>query len=301
MSPELHLTLWPSFGHFARFAADERVAGVRLNSAMVTGDSLDRELELARGTRAPVWFDAKGRQLRVLEVLDNPDYLDIRLNHPIKVETPTEVLLKAGADAGLLGSVSEGGHRLTFAANPRYRVRAGESLHIRHPSFEVLGPTFVPAEVDRVERARRSGITRWYLSYVESQRDVDEFREMIGRDAELMLKIESKRGLEYAVGKFHGAPRTNLVAACGDLFVEVSRPHHILPALRAVVDADPLAMVGSRMLLSLVHDEVPSLADLTQIAWLRSLGYGRFLLCDELCLREDALERATAVFRSVVS
>src|SRR5262245_54177274 len=105
---------------------------------------LDRELATIRALApaVPLYFDVKGRQLRVAEVLDNEEYLDVRLNHPISVPTPTVVLLKAGADTGRLGRLEEGGHRLVFDRNPRYRVRAGESLHIRDPRLAVSGPLF---------------------------------------------------------------------------------------------------------------------------------------------------------------
>src|SRR5271168_1558927 len=100
MKTELLVTLWPSFPHFKRFAYDTRIDGIRLNSAMMGNPELDKELELIEqmpGT-CPLFFDIKGRQLRVTEVIPNQKYLDIRLNHPIEVKTPGVVLFKAGAD-----------------------------------------------------------------------------------------------------------------------------------------------------------------------------------------------------------
>ena len=138
------MTLCPSFEHFEHFATNTQLAGIRLNSAMLSPEEISREMRIISrtvcrkcggtswggGTDAdprpwcnkcnapqpgwngepdnqvlrpdivPLWFDVKGRQLRVVEALDNPDYLDLRMNHPIKVDTPTVVLLKAGADSG---------------------------------------------------------------------------------------------------------------------------------------------------------------------------------------------------------
>ena len=45
--PELYVTLWPTFPHYKRFATDYRLKGLRLNSAMLHADELDRELAIA--------------------------------------------------------------------------------------------------------------------------------------------------------------------------------------------------------------------------------------------------------------
>jgi hypothetical protein len=309
----LHVTLWPSFPHFPRFAADPRIAGIRLNSAMISQPELERELPaIAKPGPVPLHFDIKGRQLRVAEVLEDATRLDIRLNHPIKVRTPTPVLFKAGADSALLEKVSEDGRRLTFAlggpdTGPDNLVKAGESLHIRDPSLVVGGAQFTDAERDKIVAVRAAGCKRWYLSYVESQADVDEFLELVGRDAEVSLKIESKQGLRYVAREFEKRDNLRLVAARGDLYVELDKPHHILAALRFIIEEDPVAVVGSRMLLSMIppppRDDdtsglVPSCADFSELAWLHDIGYRDMLLCDELCLRGRLLGDAVNAFEA---
>jgi hypothetical protein len=325
--PRLLVTLAPSFPHFDDFADDDRLAGIRLNSAMMTVEELDNELALAQSKSVPVWFDVKGRQLRVAEAVPNEEWCVLRMNHPISVPTPCEVLFKAGEDSGLLADISEDGHLLTFKGNPQFEVYPGESIHIRHPDFVVGGPDydFFGYEKEKIAKAKAAGVTRWFLSYVESQTDVDAFRALIGPDDDLLLKIESKRGLEYVRNVFVPDEHTHLVAACGDLFVEVDQPHDILNGVRLILDRDPDAIVGSRMLLSMVNkpiptwlrkllvtdrelglkyldaigpNGVPSLADLGQLGWLRDLGYKRFMLCDELCLDGDLLGQAVSVFEA---
>jgi hypothetical protein len=223
-APQLFVTLCPSFPHFGRFAKDGRLSGIRLNSAMLTPEDLDREITLAKGLPVPLWFDIKGRQMRIAEVIDNPDYLDIRLNHPIKVPTPTVVLLKAGADQGLLGELREDGRRLVFSGNPTYRVISGESIHIRDPKLEIGGPLFSDLEFQKIEKVRNAGVRRWFLSYVEEQGDIDRLREVVGKNDDIMLKIESKRGLSFVQNKYRRDDHTRLVAACGDLYVEIQPP-----------------------------------------------------------------------------
>lgn len=296
----LSVTLWPSFPHFSTFVNDSRIASIRLNSAMMSTVELDQELEKIKKMHitTPLYYDIKGRQLRVTEIIPNDEFLDMRINHPIQVDTPTGVLFKAGADVALLREVSEGGKRLSFFGGPKYLVKEGESIHIRDESLVVSGPQFVPVELEKIEKVKAAGFKHWFLSYVENQRDVDEFIEMVGDDAIVNLKIENKAGLQYVANEFKKTDNVRLVAARGDLYVEVDRPHEILGAVKMIIDKDPDAVVGSRILLSVINDPVPSCADFHELAWLTDIGYKNFMLCDELCLKGDLLGRAVNVFQS---
>jgi len=294
---ELMVTLWPTFPHFRRFATDARLSGIRLNSAMVKGDVISNELEIAKKIpgAVPLYFDLKGRQLRVREVHSYKDHLELVLNHPIKVQTPTMVLFKAGADYALLKKVTKKGRRLIFEGGPQYMVYEGESLHIRHPSYEMQGPIFLDYEIEKIEKARKLGFDKFFLSYVEDQRDIDEFREYVG-DSHIIAKIESKRGLEYVANQYKKHPNLSLMAARGDLYVEVDKPHHILEAMKLIIKKDPEAYLGSRLLLTTIRSPVPECSDLSELAWLYDIGYRRMMLCDEICLKEELLARAVNVF-----
>lgn len=296
----LSVTLWPSFPHFPRFVRDERISSIRLNSAMMSTTELDEELEKISKMNidTPLYYDIKGRQLRITEYIHNDDHLDIRINHPISVDTPTPVLFKAGADVALLQQVTEDGQRLIFRGGPKYMVKAGESLHIRDKSLVVSGDQFTPLEMEKIEKVKAAGFKHWFLSYVENQADVDEFRKLVGKDAIVNLKIENQVGLDYVRHEFVKTKNTNLVAARGDLYVELERPHEILAAVKLIVDKDPDAIVGSRILLSVITDPVPSCADFHELAWLADIGYKNMMLCDELCLKEELLARAVNVFQA---
>jgi pyruvate kinase len=294
---DLMVTMWPSFPHFAKFALDRRLAGVRLNTAMVRVDEIaDELLKASLIGGAPFWVDVKGRQLRVVESRPYKDHLELVINHPIRVQTPVEVVFKAGEDWAVLKEVVDHGHRLVFDGGPEFMVKDGESLHIRHPSMEVGGDQFSEAELEKISAARKAGITRFFLSYVQSQRDVDEFRRLVGKDAQVILKIEDNKGLQYVAEEFRKTPGTSLMAARGDLYVEIERPHRIAEALRLIIRRDPEASVGSRILLSVVNGPVPSCADFLELAWLADIGYRKFLLCDELCLRQALLSAAVDAF-----
>ncbi len=291
---QIMATLQPNFRHFARFAHDTRLAGIRLNNPHWTPGELASELDRAAALNAtmPLYFDVKGWQLRVIETHHNDEYLDITLNHPISVEVPTTVVFKAGADEALLERVEEGGRRLIFRGGPRYLVKPGESLQIRNPSLRVLGSQFTSEEVAKIQVARAAGIRRYYLSYVESQADVDRLHELVGSDAEIRLKIENLRGLNFVATSFKKRENIALVAARGDLYVEVERPHDIMDALQLIIQKDPEASVGSRIMLSVIHEPVPALADFLELAWLYDAGYRSWLLCDELCLKGELLGTA---------
>jgi hypothetical protein len=284
-------TLQPAMPHFKRFANDERLRGIRLNNPRWTPAELATTLgdPTVQNAQVPIYFDVKGWQLRVTKVHPNDAYLDLTINHPIRVETPTEVFLKAGADRAVLERIEDDGSRLIFRGGPKYLVYPGESLQICHPSLTVLGDQFCADELEKIEVAKRLGIARYFLSYAESGADVQRLRDLVGPDCEIMVKIENEKGLRYVSNEFKKAPNLRLVAARGDLYVEIKRPHLILNALRTISERDPEACVGSRLMLSTITSDVPSCADFCELAWLYDIGYRSFLLCDELCLKEDLL------------
>lgn len=300
---ELLATLWPSFPHYERFQEDTRLTGIRLNSAMMSNPELDKELltieKLNRSRKVDLFFDVKARQPRVTWVdEDNKERLDLRLNHPIKCKTPCVVIFKGGVDHAELDHLEEGGRRLVFNGGPRYKVKPGESLYVRDPSLHIGGDLFIPEEKLKIEKCRKAGFKKWFLSYVEEERDLDQFFELAGKDNEVWLKIESMRGLDFVARHFKKRENLVLVAARGDLYVEIDRPHNIAGALRMIVNADPEACVASRILLSVVDGPVPSCADFLELQWLHDVGYRRMMLCDELCLKGDLLGTAVNAFES---
>lgn len=292
------VTLLPSFPHYHKFAHDRRLDGIRINSAAVDTVELAAEFALMQsvGSTVPLYFDIKGRQMRVAEVYRNPTHLDIRLNHPIEVKTPTVVLFKAGSDHALLERVEEDGYRLIFADGarngPKTTVHPGDSLHIRDVSLQVGGEQFTELEIQKLELAKQAGFKHWFLSYVQNGADVSEFLELIGPHDEVCLKIEDPKGLRYVADEFVKRDGLSLVLARGDLYVELLKPHDILAATRLLIEKDPEAIIGSRLMLSTVASAVPSCVDFSELAWLYDIKYRRFMLCDEICLKDEPLSVA---------
>lgn len=294
-------TLSPEQPNFARFAHSKELSGIRMNNLMNPIENLKKEFGILSkvAPSVPLFSDVKGRQIRVVEALEFKDHLELIINHPIETETPMLVLFKAGTDDALLKEIKDGGRRLVFQGGPCYKVRVGESLHIRHPSFAVVGDSILPEEKEKIALVRNAGIKKFFLSYVEKWQDIDELREVVGTDAELWLKIETVKGLQFVSNEWKKQENLTLVAARGDLYVEVEKPHHIIDALKLIIEKDPEACVGSRILLSLTDSVVPSCADLFDIAWLTQAGYRRMLLCDNLYLKEEWIESAIAIIQGI--
>lgn len=258
------------------------VCGLRLNTVMPVRDGPVEALKRLQAFGQPLWVDLKGRQLRVVGAAI-PPYTEVHLSHPIRVNTPIDAFFSDGSECVRIVAVD--GNRLILEDGPRRLIGPGESVNIVHPSLKIEGTL---TETDRAYLAAMPdlGLNRIMLSYVESPSDVDEVQHLLP-GAEVMLKIETQRGLDYA--RKHGASLGRLMAARGDLYVEVLQPHRVVSALRDVIAADPDAVVASRIFDSLAWHPVPQSADIGDVAYLLSLGYRTFMLGDAVCLRRDSV------------
>jgi pyruvate kinase len=268
------------------------VCGLRLNTVMPVRGGPGEALARLGGFGQPLWVDLKGRQLRVVGAAV-PPYTEVRLSHRIRVDTPVDAYFTDGTER--VRVMAADGDRLILEDGPRRLVGPGESVNIVHGSLEVEG---MLTETDRAYLATMGemGMTRALLSYVERPEDADEVRALLP-GAEVMLKIESRRGLEYA-RKF-GASQGRLMAARGDLFVEVLRPHRIAASMRDIFAADSEAIAASRLFDSLATHPVPSCADICDAAFLLELGYRTFLLGDAVCLRRETVLAALNLLEAV--
>lgn len=302
----LHITCVPSDPHFSEFCVHPGIAGIRMNGLLFrSSDLADQISRIPTKTTVPLWFDAKGRQLRVEEAIYYKDHLELVMNHGIKgLSLPHPIIFKAGEDWAMVEKITDENKRLILRSDgyPKYRVKPGDSVHFRDTGFEIDGPLFTDDEKAKIERAIKAGAQNWYLSYVENRYDVEDFRELIGSQANLVLKIENKKGLEWVnrqVDWKGSYRRTHLACARGDLYVEVDQPHHIIEAQKLIISIDKEAFVGSRMLLSLFSNNVPSCSDINELALLKNMGYKNFLLCDDLCKKGSALHRAVDTFTAL--
>jgi hypothetical protein len=284
----------PPYAPFLKEVADHPlVCGLRLNTVMPLAEPPAAVLERLSRLGPPLWVDLKGRQLRVTAAAV-PPFTEVRLSHRIRVPVPADAFFHDGREHARVLAVD--GDRLILEDGPRRVVGPGESVNIVHPDLEVEGTL---TETDRaylaaIQEARIA--PRVMLSYAERPEDAAEVRGLLP-GAELMLKIESRRGLAFAAA--HGATHGQLVAARGDLYVEVGKPHRIVGALRSVIAADPEAVAASRLFPSLARHPVPECAEIDDAAFLMALGYRTFLLGDEVCLRRESVLAALDLLAAV--
>jgi pyruvate kinase len=222
-----------------------------------------------------------------------PPYTEVQVSHPLRVKTPVEAFFADGTECVRVAAVDS--DRLILEDGPRRLIGPGESVNIVHPSLEIEG-TLTATDRAYLAAMQEMGLTRVMLSYVESLADVAEVQELLP-GAEVIVKIETQRGLAYA--HHYGRSQGRLMAARGDLYVEVLRPHRIIGALRDIIRADPQAIVASRLFDSLAHHPVPSSADLGDVAFLLTLGYRTFMLGDVVCLRRDSVLEALNLLQAL--
>ena len=286
------VTAPPYAPYLAEVAQHPLVSGFRLNTVMPLREEPLEALTRLGAYGQPLWIDLKGRQLRVIQAAI-PPYTEVLLSHPIRVETPVEAYFSDGTEVVRIAAVD--GNRLILEDGPRRLIGPGESVNIIHPSLEIEGTL---TETDRVylSAMKEMDLKRVMLSYVEQPDDINEVKQLLPQ-AECMLKIETQRGLAYI--RKHGNTQGRLVAARGDLYVEVLRPHKIVGSLREIIHQDPDAVVASRIFDSLTYHPVPSSSDIGDVAFLLSLGYRTFLLGDAICFQRDTVLEALNLLRAI--
>lgn len=268
------------------------VTGFRLNTVMPLKTGPREALELLGKYKQPVWVDLKGRQLRVVGAA-MPPFTEIRLSHKIKVNTPVDAYFSDGNERARIVAVD--GDRIILEDGPRRMIGPGESVNIMHPSLEIEG-TLTDTDKAYLEAMKEMGMNKVMLSYVESADDVGEVKRLLP-GAEVVLKIETQRGLDFA--KKHGAQHGRLMAARGDLYVEVLRPHMIIDAVKTVIQADQNAIAASRIFDSLAWQPVPVSADIGDAAFLLEIGYRTFMLGDQVCLKRDSVIEALNLLEAI--
>lgn len=288
------VTVPPYASFIEEVAAHPLVSGLRLNTVMPLRESKRDVLARLSKFKQPLWVDLKGRQLRVAEPA-MPPFTEIKLSHAVKVHTPVDAYFSDGNERVRVAAVD--GKRLIMEDGPRRMVGPGESVNIVHPSLQIEG-TLTGTDRDYLAAMKELGLTKVMLSYVESVADVEEVKNLLP-NAEVVCKIETQKGLDFA--RREKSEHGQLMAARGDLYVEVLQPHKIIPALKDIIQADPNAIVASRILDSLAWTPVPVSADISDIAFLLEIGYRAFMLGDQVCMKRDSAIEALNVLAAISS
>jgi len=294
MNVQAIVTVPPYASFIGEVAAHPLVSGLRLNTVMPLKHDEDIPALLRRlnSFGKPVWVDLKGRQLRVVGAAI-PPYTEVRLSHRLTVDTPVTAFFADGREHAEVIDVNE--DRVLLADGPRRLIGPGESVNILHPSLRIEG-TLTDTDHAYLAAMRVLGLRHVMLSFAESASDAAEVRALLP-DVELVQKIESLRGLHHA--RTTKAAHGRLMAARGDLYVEVGQPHRIARAVADIVQADPNAIVASRLFESLAFHPVPNSADIGDAAHLLHIGYRTFMLGDSICFRRDSVMEALNLLQAL--
>ncbi len=316
------VTIPPYAAYLKKVAEHPIVEGFRLNTVMpVVKESLEELLKRLQGVAGekPVWVDLKGRQMRIsrgtyydspkiptmIEVegkkivldpsnpkaygeLRTPPWSIVEIDHEIELDTthPVKCYFNDGLQTAHIVRVE--GNKLVMLDGPQRVVGGGESINILHPSLKIKGNLTLGDE-HYIEAGKVSGVHHYMLSYVEQSSDIADVLNL-DPNAKVMAKIESRKGLDWVASDYRDWKKeVPLMAARGDLYVEVGRPHKILRATRAIVEADPRAVVASRIFGSLRTSYTPSCSDISDLGYLAEIGYSRVLIGDDICFHEESL------------
>lgn len=262
------------------------VSGLRLNTVMpIKGkleDTLSRLRDAAAKENKELWIDLKCRQLRV-KTYGIPPFTEIELTHNIKVNTPVTAYFSDGRERATVLAVE--GNKLIMQEGPKRVIGPGESVNIPHASLEIEGYL---TETDQLylDAGRQLGIKNYMLSFVENEKDREAVIKKIP-EASIVEKIESLKGIEYVKEKYDG--KASLMAARGDLYIELKKPHKIIKALENIINKDPTAIAASRIFSSLSQSLEPSCADIGDADNLTRMGYKTLMLGDEICMHRDSV------------
>jgi len=303
----------PAYAQFARFAQDKAVESVRLNTTLPVKAPLEAVLNRIKAKAEPkdVWIDLKCRQLRItnyyVQILNDKEIHYIDLSHKIKVKTPTKIYIDDGNYVGKIEHIINGNklvvpssvekkRGLPLANQGKVGIRPSMSINILHPSLQIEG-YLTDRDKKYIEAAKKAGLHNYMLSYVEHESDITDVLGL-DTDAKIVAKIESKKGLDFVRNIYPKyKDKVNLMAARGDLYIEVEKPDQIIDACEEIISADPYAMFASRLFESLKDvNKAPKCQDLFDIYCGMQMGYKRFLLGDDVCSRRDSVDAAIGLF-----
>ncbi len=286
------VTMPPYAGFVDEVLDHTRVSGIRLNTVMPLKESyedcLKRLKEKTDKYCKDFWVDLKCRQLRVADY-GVPPFTEIKLNHEIDVYTPCKAYFSGRDESAMVVGVD--GNRLIMQEGPKRVVGPGESITIPHSTLKVNG-YLTDTDKKFIEAGEKTGV-KYMLSFVEGLGDLECFRKY--SDSDVVLKIESEKGLGFV--RNSGGYR--LMAARGDLYMELHWPHKVLEALENILAKDEDAICASRILEGMANNPEPSCEELGDLDNIMRMGYRNVMFGDEVCLKRDSIISALNVFQAV--
>lgn len=303
---EILVTTSPDSPFLSEIAKINAISGFRFNTGYnIKGDSKDVMLSFkqAIGTK-DLWIDLKCRELKLTDSVDIvPGKQILEINHRIKVELPAILWYNDGTKHLEVDKIIDGNKLHVRVPQERkdFKISFGKGASFNMPDATIIDEYLTPRDIEFIKLARELGFHKYCLSFVESIADIELVWQQ-DPEAEIIAKIENLKGIAFVKNRFQEVKdRVRLLAARGDLYIELDRPHDILKALKDIISADPNAIGASRLLLSVLETgNVPTCADLCDVGFLLKLGYKAFLLGDEVGESENVLKSAIGILLAIV-
>ncbi len=290
------LPLYPKYR--TDVAAHPLVTALRFNTVTPLDTDIQTTVDglLSVAHPKPLWLDLKARQLRITQFAYLPESY-VTINHKIHVNTPCTVYFRDCSST--LERVLEGDKLLL--TRPERVVGQGEAINILDDSLEVDG-FLTEQDCEYVTAFASRAQHRYMLSFVQSRSDCEALWAL-DPQAEIIAKIEDRRGLRFVAEEYPVMPRKpQLMLAADDLYIHMGQDKTaMLSALHQVISADPQAIAASRLLTSLHepardHLNEVSLGDLAYLWLLESLGYRTLMLSDEICRLRNVFAAVMVVY-----
>lgn len=139
------------------------------------------------------------------------------------------------------------------------------------------------------------------MSFVQRGEDMSELRELVGKQAAIMAKLEKPGAIEHLQDIVQLSD--GVMVARGDLGVEM--PQEIVPVIqkkilrRARQEGKPV-VVATQMLESMIHSPVPTRAESSDVATAIYDGADAVMLSAETAAGSFPVEAATAMNRIII-
>lgn len=254
------------------------VAEVRFNTGVQTPTTAKENIEflseLSKRYGKKVWIDIKGRQLRVAKWAD-PQYSCIELNHKVDISYPAVIHFRNGDTVNITHVVD--GDKIFVSPLPREALGAGQSVNIIADKVEVNGYLTLK-DIEYLKACNEFKMKNIMASFVEKFNDVGHILFWVP-DAEIISKIESLRGLEL----IDFVKPSTLMAARDDLFLQTGQNGSMFNHLKKIIEADSEAICASKIFSSLEKRYSVDFADYADLELMYSIGYRKFMLCDNIC------------------
>ena len=251
---------------------------VRFNTGVQTPYDVEQTLELltflSQKYNKRLWIDIKGRQLRVAKWAD-PVFSCIELNHRIQLKCPAQISFRNGDTVNITHVV--GGKKIFVDPLPRQALGKGQSVNIISNDLVIDG-YLTNTDKEYLSVCKKIGLNDIMASFVEDFSDFSEILKYLPK-ANIIAKVESQKGIKFIMQNNN----LGLMAARDDLYLQTGQNHSMLNHLKNIIAKDKNAICASKIFLSLEHRENVEFSDFADLELMYSMGYRRFMLCDNIC------------------